>query len=195
MLDNPELIKASAQLAKYITQQSTVAIRDKLRISKEGKSDKEKINVLEEIIQELLAEKNQLIQIAQVYDEQLVAQKISEGDVDYITSNILPLIEHLIANTDDEEAAAENKKNLEIFKPLLSKETFNMLQLLGFNYKRAIGEPLTDLVNAMIVSQKPLPRETDLERQKLFYEHEAQYFSMINDEEAYQRHLKLQGKE
>jgi hypothetical protein len=142
-----------------------------IRISKEGKSDKEKINVLEEIIQELLAEKNQLIQIAQVYDEQLVAQKISEGDVDYITSNILPLIEHLIANTDDEEAAAENKKNLEIFKPLLSKETFNMLQLLGFNYKRAIGKPLTDLVNSMIVSQKPLPRETDLERQKLFYEH------------------------
>ncbi|MBA2174841.1 hypothetical protein H0266_08045 [Halobacillus locisalis] len=195
MLDNPELIKASAQLGKYITQQSTVAIRDKLRISKEAKSDKEKINVLEEIIQELLAEKNQLIQIAQVYDEQMVAQKISEEDVDYITSNILPLFENLITNTDDEEEAEENRKNLDIFKPLLSKETFNMLQLLGFNYKRAIGEPLTDLVNAMIVSQKPISKEADLDRQKLFYEHETQYFNMINDEEAYQRHLKLQGKE
>src|SRR5699024_3191573 len=146
MFDNPELIKASTQLAQYITQQSTVVIRDKLRISKESKSDKEKINVLEEIIQELLAEKNELIQIAQVYDEQMVAQKVSEEDIEYITVNIIPLIEKLIDNADDEEEAEENRRNLDTFKPLLSKETFNILQLLGFNYKRAIGEPLTKLV-------------------------------------------------
>src|SRR5699024_3848838 len=127
MFENPELIQASAQLAKYITQQSTVAIRDKIRISKEASSDKEKINVLNEIIQELLAEKNELIQIAQVYDEQMVAQKISEEDIEYITTNVIPLLEKLIDNADSEEEVEKNKKNLETFKPMLSKETFNIL--------------------------------------------------------------------
>lgn len=198
MLDNPELIQASARLAKFITQQSTVAIRDKIRVSKEASSDKEKINVLNEIIQELLAEKNELIQIAQVYDDQIVAQKISEEDIEYITTNIIPLLEKLMDNDEDEdedEDEEKNKKTLETFLPLLSKETFNILQLLGFNYKQAIGEPLTELVNSMIVSQKPISTDKELERQKLSYEHEIQYFQMINDEEAYQRHLKLLGKE
>ena len=98
MLDNVELMQANVQLGKYIGQQSTIGIRDRLRVSKESKSDKENINVLEEIIQELLAEKNQLIQIAQVYDEQVVAQKISEEDVEYIATNIFPLLEKLLDN-------------------------------------------------------------------------------------------------
>lgn len=195
LLDNPELLQASAQLGKFITQQSTLAIRDKIKVSKETKNDKEKINVLEEIIQELLAEKNQLIQIAQVYDEQMVAQKISEEDIDYITGNLFPLLEKLIDNTDDHDEAEKNRKNLETFKPLLSKETFNIFQLLGFNYKRALGEPLTELVNGMIVSQKPTSRESDIELQTLYHEREIQYFKMINDEEAYKRHLRLHGKD
>jgi len=195
MFENPELIQASAQLAKYITQQSTVAIRDKIRISKEASSDKEKINVLNEIIQELLAEKNELIQIAQVYDEQMVAQKISEEDIEYITTNVIPLIEKLIDNAADADEAEKNKKNLGTFKPLLSKETFNIFQLLGFNFKRAIGEPLTELVNSMIVSQKSISTDKELERQIIFHEKELQYFKMINDEEAYQRHLDLHSKD
>lgn len=194
MLDNPELMQASVQLGKYIGQQSTMGIRDRLRVSKESKSDKENINVLEEIIQELLAEKNQLIQIAQVYDEQMVAQKISEEDVEYIATNIFPLLEKLLDNSKDQEEAQKNRETLETFKPLLSKETFNIFQLLGFNYKRALGEPLTELVNGMIVSQKPIPQDLNLGLQTLQHEHEIQYFKMVNDEDAFQRHLKLQGK-
>lgn len=194
MLDNPELMQASVQLGKYIGQQSTIGIRDRLRVSKESKSDKENINVLEEIIQELLAEKNQLIQIAQVYDEQVVAQKISEEDVEYIATNIFPLLEKLLDNSKDQEEAEKNRETLETFKPLLSKETFNIFQLLGFNYKRALGEPLTELVNGMIVSQKPIPQDLNLRLQTLQHEHEIQYFKMVNDEDSFQRHLKLQGK-
>src|SRR5699024_2173498 len=136
---------------------------------------------LNEIIQELLAEKNELIQIAQVYDEQMVAQKISEEDIEYITDNIIPLLEKLIDNADSEEEVEKNKKNLETFKPMLSKETFNIFQLLGFNYKQAIGESLTELVNSMIVSQKPISTEKELENQKLFHEKELEYFKMINN--------------
>ncbi|ARF13612.1 hypothetical protein [Sporosarcina ureae] len=201
MFDNPDLIQASTQLAKYLTQKGAAAVREKMSISKEKDTDKERINVLEEIIQDLIDDKNDLIQIAQVYDEQLVAQKISEDDIEYITTNIIPLFEKLLPNTEENtdkgtEGDAEDKKNeLEIFKPLLSKETFNILQLLGFNYKQAIGEPLTQLVNSMIDSQKTVSKDENLENQRISYEYETQLLKMVNDKEAFKRYQRVMNKE
>jgi hypothetical protein len=42
---------------------------------------------------------------------------------------------------------------MEIIKPLLSVETLTVLQLLGFNFKQAIGEPLTELVAGLIAAK------------------------------------------
>lgn len=47
----------------------------------------------------------------------------------------------------------EKLKQLEVMKPLLSVETVNVLLLLGFNFRRAIGEPLTALMEGMILSR------------------------------------------
>ena len=38
---------------------------------------------------------------------------------------------------------------------LLNKDTLKTMQLLGFNYKEAIGRPLTNLVASMIESKIP----------------------------------------
>src|SRR5690625_1443270 len=100
MFENPELIKASVSLTKFLAQNSTQAIGDKIRASKAKSNNEETINNLEEIINNLIAEKNELISIAQTYDEQLIAQKISEEDIKYITNNILPLFEKLIEYGD-----------------------------------------------------------------------------------------------
>ena len=43
--------------------------------------------------------------------------------------------------------------DLEQIKSLLSVETLTIMQLLGFNYKRAIGEPLTLLLQKTIESK------------------------------------------
>ena len=40
-------------------------------------------------------------------------------------------------------------------KELLSKETFEILQLVGFNIKEAIGKPLTQMVERLILSRVP----------------------------------------
>lgn len=53
----------------------------------------------------------------------------------------MPLIEGLLP---------DNKGQVEILKSLLSKETLRILQLVGFNYRAAIGEPLTELVRNKI---------------------------------------------
>ena len=39
---------------------------------------------------------------------------------------------------------------IDVLKPLLSIETFTILQLIGFNFREAIGIPLTKLVNKSI---------------------------------------------
>ncbi|MFJ8419834.1 hypothetical protein ACIQ7P_13405 [Bacillus wiedmannii] len=191
MIDDPNIIKASTELATYLAKNTTQKVMDKIRVSKETKDDKKTINALEEIINDLIAEKNKLIQIAQTYDEQLVAQKISEEEVNYITDNILPLLENLLDKSQDPE---ENKKKLEMLKPLLSKETFNILQVLGFNFKRAIGEPLTDLINGLIASNTPPSQEKRWEVETLIVKRDIEYYKMLQDDEAYQRLKELSGK-
>ncbi|WP_458352411.1 hypothetical protein [Peribacillus frigoritolerans] len=85
-------------------------------------------------------------------------------------------------------------KALHIFKPILSKETLNILQLLGFNFKQAIGEPLTQLVSATIASQIPAISNTE-ELQSLQLKKEVEYLNVVQDEESFQRLLKIYGKE
>jgi hypothetical protein len=109
---------------------------------------------LEEIINDLQEDKRQLVSIAQAYQSQLVSQQLTSGDVRYIADTLFPLLEQLAgANVgenidedgDADEESGEDAKNQELLKqlramkPLLSVETANVLQLLGFNFRRAIG--------------------------------------------------------
>lgn len=163
---------------------------DRKRLAKAKDSHEETINSLEEIINSLIAEKNQLIEIAQIYDEHLVAQKISKEDIDYITNSILPLLESILEK-DETDEGIKNKENLELLKPLLSAETFNILQLLGFNFKQSIGEPLTILVNKLIISNAPDLSEKTKELEIINAKRELEYFKILQDEDAYNRLLKI----
>nr|WP_103626109.1 hypothetical protein [Bacillus thuringiensis] len=187
MIDiNPELIKLSATLGNLITQNSVSMIFDKVKATKANGSKDETISKLETIIYELISDKNQLIQIAQTYDEQLVSQKISEEDITYITTMIIPLLDEMLTHNTSEEA--ENLKNsLDMIKPLLSKETFNILQLLGFNFKQAIGEPLTMLIRGIISSKIPGSLEQTIEYRTQNEIKQIEYFKVLQDEKAFQR--------
>ncbi|PDY14148.1 hypothetical protein COO16_04080 [Bacillus pseudomycoides] len=191
MIDDPTIIKASTELATILAKNTTQKVIDKIRVSKEAKDDKKTINTLEDIINDLISEKNKLIQIAQTYDEQLVAQKISEEEVNYITDNILPLLEKLLENSEN---YGEDKRKLEMLKPILSKETINILQLLGFNFKRAIGEPLTELINGLIASNTPPSQEKKQQLEALIIERDIEHYKFWQDVEAVQKYKELSGK-
>ncbi|MCK7605402.1 hypothetical protein L3V64_003310 [Geobacillus stearothermophilus] len=179
--------------AANIAQNNAQIIFDKIKAARASKNKDETINRLEEIINDLIHEKNQLIQILQVYEEQLITQKMSEDDINYITDKIVPLLEQFLDSIEGEETI-KARQALEILKPLLSKETFNILQLLGFNFKRAIGEPLTQLLNAIITSKIPVTAEKQMEYQMLVEQRNIEYFKILQDEEASQRLLKLTEK-
>ena len=91
MMNDPNIMKASTELAKLLAKNTTQMVNDRIRISKQATDDKKTINTLDEIITDLIAEKNKLTQIAQTFDEQMVAQKVSDVEINYITDNLLPL--------------------------------------------------------------------------------------------------------
>ena len=77
----------------------------------------------------------------------MLSQKITEKDIEYITNNLLPIFSKFIPS--------DKIDSFEQIKSLLSVETLTIMQLLGFNYKRAIGEPFTLLLQKIIESKIP----------------------------------------
>lgn len=187
---DPNQVSAGVQAAKYVGE-SSYAIWDKIRVARENRNKDEAINNLEEIITDLIADKNKLIQTCQFYEEQLITQTTSDEDIDYITEKFIPLLENVINKSDDPEG---NREKLEMAKPLISKETFKIMQLLGFNFKQATGEPLTQLLRNFILSQVPEP-DKSTEYNMLLAQRNTEYFRMVQDPEAYERHRKLSGIE
>jgi hypothetical protein len=45
-----------------------------------------------EIIGGLLSDKNELVRIAQTFEQEFIAQRISQTDVEYLSNNLLPII-------------------------------------------------------------------------------------------------------
>lgn len=137
----------ACRLKEVSINNTAEAVYKKINLAKQMQNDKETINVLEEIINNLTADKNELIQITQCYEQELLTQNISDDDIEYITKELLPIVTTFLPyGGGDSEFVSSIKK-------VLSAETFKILKLLGFNYKEAIGQPLTNLVAQAILNQ------------------------------------------
>lgn len=80
-----------------------------------------------------------------------------------------------------------NKIELEQLKKVISSETLTIKQLIGFNFKQAIGEPLTLLTRKTIESRIPMDPKT----------HANYLLTMANlamDEKTTKRYFELIGE-
>lgn len=152
----PQLINLGIRLSEALVRNTASAISTKVKALKSKKDDKETINELEEIIQELISDKNELLQISQAYQQELVTQKITDTEIDYITQKLIPTLQKLANATGQSQNI---NSMVDVLSPLISKETLTILQLLGFNFRKAIGEPLTVLLQKLILSKQPLDSE------------------------------------
>lgn len=182
---DPELFSTGSQVLSSLTN-AVSTISDRVRVAKQKTNKEETINELEQIINDLIDEKQELYRTIQIYQEELIMKKISNEDVEYITQKIVPLLEGLMI----ENSTDDTMDNFEMLKSLLSQETFKILQLLGFNFKKAIGEPLTNLVRDFIESQNPKLEGKQLELQLLKEKINIEFMKIIQDKEAYDRYLK-----
>ncbi len=156
-----QAILLGAKLTEIAIRNTTETIINKVSAVKAKKDDKETINVLEEIINDLIKDKNDLVQVSRAYEEEFIMRKISEDDLVYITENLIPVLNELFITLmgfktiDDEDTLKmeEIQSLMKILHPILSTETLKILQLLGFDFKSAIGEPLTELLRNLILSK------------------------------------------
>jgi len=184
---SPEVLQAGVNLAESMTRNSGTMIWNKIRAVRESGRHEESIAALEEIINDLLADKQELVSIAKSYQSELVSQQLTAGDVQYIVGTLFPLVKQIVEASSD--GNTKRLEQLEAMKPFLSVETVNVLQLLGFNFRKAIGEPLTALCEGLILAQVDRSREIQLEQLK----NQQALVSLALDEAAYNRFVTLMG--
>ncbi len=176
-MDNNQIFaQLAANLAEATARNGASFISNKIKASKAKKDDKKTIAELEEIISDLLNDKAEIQRIAQAYEQELVSQKITEKDIKYITDNLLPIFEEVLPN----------KIEVDKMKKILSVETLTIMQLIGFNYKQAIGEPLTSLVRRMIENKVPIDTQTNVD-------YALTMANLAKDKEATKRYCQLTG--
>lgn len=171
----PEVTELATQLGQALTKNAASAVFSKVSAIRARKLDQAAMNELIELVNELIADKNELIAIAKGFEQQLVAQQISDDDISYITTQILPVVEKF-ADVSEDATATEM---VDTVKSLITKESLTILQLVGFNFRRAIGEPLTLMLERSILSRMPRP---DLAELRL--RHELAYFEALSDPDA-----------
>jgi len=187
----------TTRLGEAVIRNTAGVVYDKIQTVKAKKNDKETINELEEIINSLIADKNELVQIAQAYEQEFVAQQISQEDIEYITKSFIPVLKKLIEQTSSDENAdgVTNIGNaIDVLTPLLSVEMLTVLQLVGFNFKKAIGEPLTLLLQKFITSKAPADPQSELERTELALKYNTEALKVAQDKEASDRLEQLRSK-
>lgn len=185
------LAELGVKLTESAVRNTAGAISDKISSIKAKRDDKQTIRELEDIVNNLLDDKSELVRIAQAYEQELVSQKISDEDIEYITTTLIPLAETFIEKTEDEQERAKNQENLDMVKAVLSKETITVMQLIGFNFKQAIGEPLTSLIRRLIESKMPI---NDAELKRLNVINSNLSIEVAKDEAATNRLMKLLGR-
>ena len=202
----PEMLQLGTQLTASMARNGSAMIMDKIRSMRASGRQEDTIAGLEEIINDLQEDKRELVQIAQAYQSELVSQQLAPGDIRYIADTLIPLLEQLAGASaeesdpdgNDEAAAADVKrqeslKQLELMKSLLSVETANVLQLLGFNFRRAIGEPLTTLCESLILARVTSPDDLQQQLQLASYRNQTALIGLATDPQAYERFRSLMG--
>ncbi len=191
-----QITDLGVRLGETTVRNTAGVIFARIRTAKAKKNEKETINELDEIINDLIADKNELVQIAETYKQEFVAQRISSKDIEYITNSVIPVLKKLVEQISDNGTSTESanmEKALEVLMPLLSVETLTVLQLLGFNFREAIGEPLTLLLQKFITSKIPVYPQNNFENNKILMAFNIELLKVAQDKDATERWERLKS--
>lgn len=190
-----QLSELAVRLLETTVRNTASVVSNRIQTVKAKKNDKETIQELEEIISTLISDKNELVQIAQSYEHEFIAQQISKEDIEYITTSFIPVLKDLIKQTTGDTAEGlKTQKTIDDLTPLLSVETLTVLQLLGFNFKKAIGEPLTILLQKAITSKIAADPQASAEYTKLALKYNTENLKVVQDKDASERFKDFKAK-
>lgn len=148
------LVDMGVSLTELAVKGTVSAVSKKIRAAKEIKEVEKLRSTYDEIVNEILLEREEAVRIAQAYKSELERIVISDEDIEHLHNTVARFLEIIkafqlvSAITKGEEEIEKVKKQVESYeqiKELISVDTLKTMQLLGFNYKAAIGEPLTQI--------------------------------------------------
>ena len=142
---DPVLQQAGVDLAALAAKNTASSIFDRVRAARARREKDETISELESIVNDLIADKLELQRVAEVYREALAAQTISDEDLAFIAENLVPILDSL------------GVPDVDRFRALLSSEFLRIAQALGFSFKQALGQPLTEVAAAQIATRLSPP--------------------------------------
>lgn len=146
-MDVNMLTEMGVNLTNLAVKGTVSAISTKIKAIKNDKDIESVRNKYDELINELLSEREEAIRVAQTYKSELEKIEISDKDIEHLhntVDRILEILKAIIPNAQVETFAQ--------FQELISVDTLKAMQLLGFNFKAAFGEPLTELCANAILS-------------------------------------------
>ena len=157
-----ELLTLGNSLTELAVKGTATAVSSKIKAIKDEKNAEKIRSTYDEIINELLLEREEAVRIAQAYKSELEKVVISEDDMQHLHNTVERILEIIeksqLAEAEQlgEEAVQVVRAQVESYaqiKELISVDTLKTMQLLGFNYKAAIGEPLTLMLKNFILSK------------------------------------------
>lgn len=142
-----QLNTLSLALSGVISRNTVSFVGNKMKLAKEKKDLESQSLAYTEIINSLLQDKEELTLIAKEYKQSYEQITISDEDIEYLHNTLTQAIEVLNHFTVQPVGDDESMKAL---VNLLNKDVLKTMQLIGFNYKEAIGEPLTEACSIAI---------------------------------------------
>ena len=148
------LVDMEVSLTELAVKGTVSAVTKKIRAAKEIKEVEKLRSTYDEIINEILIEREEAVRIAQAYKSELERIVISDEDIEHLHNTVERVIEIIKAfqifsamakGAEEVEKVKKQVESYEQVKELISVDTLKTMQLLGFNYKAAIGEPLTQI--------------------------------------------------
>ncbi len=139
-------LRLAMLLAEAAAKNTYNIVSTKIAAIKEKKQVEEKQAAYEEIINALLQDKMDMERIAGEYKELYEKVTISDEDINHLQKTV----QRIIAQFSVFSGTPDNQENVELLLNLINKDTLKTVQLIGFNYKEAIGQPLTEACAAAI---------------------------------------------
>jgi len=141
------LVELASSLTSLVAKETTSTVNTKIKSIQLLRDIESVRNSYDAIINELLSEREEAVRIAQVYRAEVDRYQISDEDIHHLhvtAERVIEIIQSFSSETNIEQYTQ--------IKELISIDTLKAAQLLGFNYKQAIGEPLTELCAKKITS-------------------------------------------
>ena len=153
------LVEASTQLAVLAAKGTATTVSNKFQSIRQKKQIEDICNSYEELINEVVAERAQAIAVAQACESELRRYEISDEDINHLRATVSDALDVL-----KEMSPGTDITVYEQLKSLITVNTLKAMQLLGFDYKAAIGDPLTKACAAAIEKKLQVPAKQQRNR-------------------------------